>query len=108
LAIVGKREDGTERLTRSSEVEQLRTTCLHQQMVIDRLLASQDRHLGLIEQQNELLWSIERASKQRLEAATSQSISLDHENVELRRQVRDLEARLARTSDAEAAAPLPF
>lgn len=62
------------------------------------LVADQVRQLDLIEQQNELLLSLSDVYQQRLEEAAVLSFGLDHENIELRQRVRDLESTLARDS----------
>lgn len=75
---------------------------------LERLLASQDRQLALIEEQNALVRASERVHSQRREAAAIQSFGLDHENIEIRQRIRELEAQLAADTGAAAAEPLPF
>ena len=102
--------DPWHRLGAKAQLEQIRRledTCRRQHELLDRLTADRERQVALIEEQSALLQAIQGVYEQRLEDAAVQSFRLDHENIELRQRLRELEAQLAMTSGAASAGPLP-
>jgi hypothetical protein len=94
--------------TLQAQVRLLHDTLRGQQQLLERVMACHGEQLGLIEQQVALLLSMEQACQQRLQESAIQSFSLDHENIEPRRSVRDLEARLGVAASDALPEPMPF
>ena len=89
-----------------AQIQELMAIRDQQNLRMRHMVADQARQLDLIDQQSALLLELHDVYQQRLNEAAIFSFSLDHENIELRRTVRELEGRLAGTF-RDASCPVP-